>query len=312
MQAAPPRDSADLHSALVGLDLRVRLLVDTFREDFAARTGDPLRGLYIRDADIDTLLAEDGAQAAERVLAIQTGPATNARLRHLAYSFELDALEQEIVLICLAPDIDLRYERLYGYLQDDVTRRRPTLDLVARLLRAGAEEGSLALRSVLGATTRLASAGLLARPTDEHGEQAAILARPLRLEDRVVEYLIGSDALDPRIGLVAELVAPDPSGQDDPQATAATIGLARLMARQNGPRGAGPVLYLQGAAGTGKRANARAACAASQRALLLVDLPALLAGSVDRTAELTFAAAAREALLQDAILCFDGFDRMLS
>ena len=26
----------------------------------------------------------------------------------------------------LAPEIDLRYERLYAYLQDDVTRRRPT------------------------------------------------------------------------------------------------------------------------------------------------------------------------------------------
>ena len=71
-----------------------------------------------------------------------SGPAAHARLSALAYVFDLDPLETEIVLICLAPDIDLRYERLYGYLQDDVTRRRPTTDLVAKLLGDGTPAGS--------------------------------------------------------------------------------------------------------------------------------------------------------------------------
>src|SRR6202030_4113259 len=96
----------------------------------------------------------------------------------------LEPFDLDVLVLTLAPDIDLRYERLYGYLQDDVTRRRPTLDLVARLLRAGAAEG-LALSTVLDATSRLAVAGLMARPPDDHGEQSAVLARPLRLEDRV-------------------------------------------------------------------------------------------------------------------------------
>jgi len=33
--------------------------------------------------------------------------------------FDVDAL-----LVCLAPALDLRYEQLYGFLQDDVTRRQ--------------------------------------------------------------------------------------------------------------------------------------------------------------------------------------------
>jgi hypothetical protein len=50
------------------------------------------------------------------------------------HSFALDDFEREVILICLAPTLDLRYERLYGYLQDDVSRKRPTINLVLDLL----------------------------------------------------------------------------------------------------------------------------------------------------------------------------------
>ena len=40
----------------------------------------------------------------------------------------------DVLLICLASELDLRYERLYAYLQDDVTRKQPSVDLVLNLL----------------------------------------------------------------------------------------------------------------------------------------------------------------------------------
>ena len=55
------------------------------------------------------------------------------RLERLALAFELDPFDQDAFLVCLAPDLDLRYERLYAYLQDDVTRKRPNVDLILRL-----------------------------------------------------------------------------------------------------------------------------------------------------------------------------------
>ena len=46
------------------------------------------------------------------------------------------AVTEYALLIALAPEIDPRYERLYAYLQDDVTRKRPSIDLTLNLLPA--------------------------------------------------------------------------------------------------------------------------------------------------------------------------------
>src|SRR5262249_48569356 len=88
-------------------------------------------------------------------------------------------------------------------------------------------------------------------------------------------------------------------------------GLAPMLMRANGTDTPGPVLYVQGPAGAGKRGRALAACAAVQRPALIVDLPALLALSTETSMSRTLAAVAREALLQDAVLCFENFDEIL-
>ena len=42
-------------------------------------------------------------------------------------------LDVELLLIALLPDLDSRFERLYGYLNDDVTRRRASVGLALQL-----------------------------------------------------------------------------------------------------------------------------------------------------------------------------------
>jgi len=76
-----------------------------------------------------TRQAETLAQAAR-----QQG--SMVRLEHLESVFNLDRFDVDTLLICLAPGLDLRYERLYGYLQDDVTRKRPSVNLALDLLCA--------------------------------------------------------------------------------------------------------------------------------------------------------------------------------
>ena len=65
-----------------------------------------------------------------------------------AQAFALDPLDVDLLLVALAPDLDARFERLYGYLHDDVTRRRASIGLALELvglprgLRGGAATGS--------------------------------------------------------------------------------------------------------------------------------------------------------------------------
>ena len=55
-------------------------------------------------------------------------------LPYLAQLFQLTAFEEQCLLVCLAPELDRKYEKLYAYLQDDVTRKKPSVDLVLKLL----------------------------------------------------------------------------------------------------------------------------------------------------------------------------------
>jgi hypothetical protein len=99
---------------------------------------DRFRGLYIAEAQVDALLAGPAGPlvppaaevAAAGVLAELEARAADAegrgeriRLREVARAFDLEPVDLELLLVALAPDLDPRFERLYGYLHDDVSRR---------------------------------------------------------------------------------------------------------------------------------------------------------------------------------------------
>ena len=50
-------------------------------------------------------------------------------LPYLGNLFGLTPFEEQVVLIALAPEIDSKYQRLFAYLQDDFSRRRPSVGL---------------------------------------------------------------------------------------------------------------------------------------------------------------------------------------
>src|SRR5215471_1630017 len=116
--------------------LRLRALRD--------QAPDKFRGLYIADAEIDALLAgaEDSAAAdqiaslteqidiLEQENAVCLDQSPELPLAKLKTRFVLSPFECHILLIALAPELDLRYQMLYAYVQNDVTRKSPTIDLV--------------------------------------------------------------------------------------------------------------------------------------------------------------------------------------
>ncbi len=182
------------------------------------RAGDPdpddrFRGLYISDSYIDHLLSGSssppGSQPPnpeiEAFLARVEAEADGAeargadlRLRRLTRSFGLDDCDLELLLIALAPDLDPRFERLYTYLNDDVSRRRASTGLALEL--CGAASGEVVSRSRFNPSSPLVSGQLLLIEEPER----PFLARSLRVPDRVASHLLGDDASDP---LVASLVA---------------------------------------------------------------------------------------------------------
>jgi AAA+ superfamily predicted ATPase len=305
---APPEASV-----LAGLLPPLRRL-DRLLERAAARVpaaygahvaDDRFRGLYVGEADLEPLLARapgdpafgaapDAARGdADRFR--DEAPTEGSRLAWLAAEHALTAFDVDVLVLALACELDLRYERLYAYLQDDVTRRRPTVDLALNLFCASAAE-RLVRRAHFAPEAPLARARLVELAGDP---SAPLLAQALALDEQVTGFLLGQDALDRRLAGACRLAdaAHDDLLADDPRVRA--LGDA---VREAWEAGEGLRVRLHGPRGAGKCRYAAAVAHAADVPMLLTDVAALLEPRAPRDAERALATVLREGRYRGALV----------
>lgn len=308
------------------IDFLIRAQVERARQ--TVQEEGELQGLYISEQEVDALLA--GPAGMPRWAAVPLRPdidealariawnledrkaesarlGIELRLDELARRFALTPFDVDALLIALAPEVDLRYERLFAYLQDDVTRRRPSVDLVLNLLCPTFAD-KLASRERFSAAAPLLRHRLVELFDDPSRPQPPLLARSLRADARVVSYLFGGDDVDARLSPFARRIEPASRLDEliqEPELKARLHALAAL------PEDGGSVLYLQGPYGVGKEVTAEALCHELGLRLLTVDLDRLLV-TEDTTFETGLDLAVREAVLQGAALFWRGFDPLLA
>ncbi len=164
----------------------------------ATRSADPfeqLRGLVVTKEEVTALLAGDGAEgrepapemraieerlaASESAIAVRMAMGGDLALPRLAHRFQLTAFEHQALLLCLAPEVDRKYDKLYAYLQDDVTRKRPTAGLALDLFCASPEE-RLAGRAAFTEGAPLVRHRLVRLSETGHDGPQPLLGRALR------------------------------------------------------------------------------------------------------------------------------------
>jgi hypothetical protein len=249
------------------VEARVRAAVAR-RRATDPETDDRFRGLYISQVHVDRLLAEKAgpvapdpgaAKARDEIEAAADAAereGADLRLRRLARNFHLDEIDIELLLIAMAPDVDARFERLYGYLQDDVSRRRASVGLGLEL--CGLPSSSAYARSRLAPGAPLVDEYLVQVEENDR----PVLTRPLRVPDRVAAHLLGSDIPDAVVAALAyqcEHAAPE---------LAATM--VRWM-REGGSR----LAYIRERPGASGAALASSAFAQVGRPTLALDLERL-------------------------------------
>ncbi|RKT88667.1 ATPase family associated with various cellular activities (AAA) [Saccharopolyspora antimicrobica] len=196
------------------VEQRVRALVAA-RRAVDPQPDDPHRGLYLTPEAVERILAAPAKswRMPEAVTADLDALAEPVPvLLQLAEDFGLSELDVELLLVALAPEVDVRFEPLYGYLNDDVTRRRPTTGLALELCGMPSA-GDGRFRFSPGAP--LVSGGLL----EVQEPDRPFLSRTLRIPDRVVAHLLGDDSADP---VAASLARPADPGE--PGALAKRLG----------------------------------------------------------------------------------------
>jgi hypothetical protein len=320
---APYRDSEEhLWHALAWADALVRAQTLRWRRTIAASKSEHYWGMvHVTDAEVDALLhapfmrpdelPESLAEAlrpyceAASLIAAHidqrrrvTPPGRRLRLVELECLFGLSSVDAALLLVCLLPELDGRYRRLFGYLQDDASRTRPSVELALQILQPVAP--AEAVRAALNAAAPLRARHLL-HVTDAQGANDPLPARALHVDARVVDFLLGGDRLDGRLsGVVAEAGQPWDLGSliAEPDLLARLGVLAGWLA---GPPEEGfPAFFLHGAYGSGKRDAAAALSAAAGLPLLVADTRAALRGL--EPWPLAVDLALREALLRGAAL----------
>ncbi|MDL1973313.1 MAG: ATP-binding protein [Deltaproteobacteria bacterium] len=231
------------------------------------------------------------------------------RFETLERLFHLTSFDVDILLVCMAPELDLRYERLYAYLQDDVTKKRPSVDLVLNLL-CPSFQAKLAARDRFSSESPLFKYYLLHFFDDPSHQNPPLLSKYLRVDERVVNYLLGSDEIDTCLQTCARLSVPHTCLDDlflPPDVKHRLV----LLSQKKLVKDDGLIFYFQGPYGVGKQSTGEAVCRELGMGLLAVDGEHLLnvqGLDFSKAVRLT----AREVLLQGAALYFKGFDGLLA
>jgi hypothetical protein len=213
----PYKDNQEhLTDALRWLDLLLALRVMEFRQGKEAtneRIDWLLKGKVVPDAgaleclDLRRQLNSLQAEIENRVAASLERGVVLA-LPRLAQKFGLSEFEVQTLVVCLAPEVDRKYDTIYAYLQDDITTKRPSVDLVLSLF-CDSEAGRWRARTVFVGHAPLFRSELLRRSDDQPSASGSSgLAQWLYLEERVLSYILGDNAIDGRFEGLAISNAP--------------------------------------------------------------------------------------------------------
>lgn len=237
--------------------------------------------------EISAALAELDLQLDERRRVMdETG--TLAPIDFLAARVGLTRFERQLLLLCLAQEMDPAFERICAYLQDDAARRFVTPHLALSLL---AEFSSGADPSSFSSASPLRRWRLV---TVETAGSSSLMTSPMRIDERMQTYLCGVNQLDPRC---AALLAPAPAVPLPECHYESALGLAQwLMSVSPVPQSRW--INLVGQADNGRLSMARAVCEQAGLGLLVMDLRLLPAHGADRRDQISLAE--REALLLGA------------
>lgn len=225
------------------------------------------------------------------------------RLHTFSKLFSLTPFETDVILIGLAPELDGRFAKLYAYLQNDLTKKQPSVGMVIDLLYAGLEK--LEAREYFSPSAPLLGNRLISLVGDTVDANPPLLSKLVKLDERIAAYLLNSDEIDQKVARFSELIKPVKSFEDlivpDDQKNCLLEAVKRRIEEDSRL-----MFFFYGPSGTGKELAAEACCRELGVNLLMVDAGAFPKGGEYEAQSLVL----REAHLQQGAVFLENFDAL--
>lgn len=221
--------------------------------------------------------------------------------------FRLSPFEKEILLLALLPELDKKYERFYGFLQDDMTLRGPTVGLAADLLSWNSALSREEIYRYLLQGNNLVRFGIL--ELKRIGDDArGIASLVLKLDRRITGFLFEVGDPDPLLVPFTSLRIP---GATLPESALPGEKKERVLNLildflERKTSASNLLINLSGADENDKRSLAESVCAEAGLALLTVDVTAMIKNEIafEHLVKKIF----REGVLQPAAIYFENID----
>jgi hypothetical protein len=173
---------------------------------------DPAKGGSQLKSDPSIAIVHPLGRHGDRI-AISLKQGIRLALPLLCQHLGLGSFERNVVVLCLALEINRRYEKLYAFLNnDDTNSRQPSVDLALRLFCRTDAEWRVARPTLLSQAPLVKNKVLEIASSDSTAR--SLLARTMLLSEKAVTYLLSDDA-------ILESVLPKPrrrkSTRDRPQ-----------------------------------------------------------------------------------------------
>ncbi len=290
----PYSDSLEhLADEMKRVDLLVRRALLIARSD-APSGAQEFRGLVISEQEIDQLL--DGGEFltqhsrkeaairdqlvpidrelqelrklidAKREMTRQEGRELTLPL--LAEAFRLSSAEVDVLLLAIAPELEPRYESIYAYLQDDVTRKRLSVHLALHLLCRCERERWFA-RRFFSPAAPLVHFRMIELYDETQDRQPTLLRKFIRTEDSLLRFLLEQPPVRPVLGALLPLSATLDTLEVDP---GTRWKLQNLVDGVNRDRGKRTIIRIAGTEPPELLATAEALGQAFGRSILSVTL----------------------------------------
>jgi SpoVK/Ycf46/Vps4 family AAA+-type ATPase len=307
-------DIAYLGQALETLRLRCRARILAMERDGLIPL-DPVAAVVGEETSIvDVVDAQERMQALLTEQLSKTDPKPS--LIQLAESFALSPMEVDLLLMAIAPALDGTFNVLYGRLKGLNYRHHLDVDVALSVI-APDLVNRMEQRSMFSPQGNLLTHNLLRIGRGQLDLGDGFLNLEIRLPDRLVTHLLGSDDVDHSLSAFSRLIEPTETLDRVVLSPAEKTKIVSLVSGHKNylhaldawglgeaiPYGRGVTMLFSGPSGTGKTLTARAVAHHLGHRLLMVDTSRLTnqAASFESNIENTL----REARLQRAVLFFD-------
>lgn len=250
----------------------------------------------------DSLIAECIEAKAERLK--NTKERDSFPLLRLSRIFGLTPFEIDIVMMALSVDLNPHYERIYGYFNDDLTKKAPTVGLALAGMHDTGKE-TMERLSLFSPQAPLFFFDLI-RFIDGH-ESGSFLKRRFVLDERIRRFLVDDHGIPEGLSGRVKIYCPGVSRAGCAQQNPTKDTILNLLKSERLGHNSRSVFWLHGNARGEKRPVALAVCDELGIPLLSADLGDFFL-EVDQN--FMIRSLFREAALQSAAIFLSGGERL--